>query len=260
MPEKLTIRPSSVKLSVKVIAWNIRAGGGVRVDDIFQQLLEWDADVVALSEFRGTAASQSLAEMLRHAGWSYQVSSVQENEKTNGLLVAAKWPVTRIEHRIRIDPLRWLPCMVCVDGLTLFIGAMHVPNRASGRKDKFQRGVLRYLKKFPVTYGLLVGDTNSGLPGVDEESPAFGPMEENWIANLSKQGWVDGFRHLHRDAREFTWYSPNGKNGFRLDYVYLNPETLKGLNSVSYAWGKKVGSKRREALSDHAAILTGISF
>jgi exodeoxyribonuclease-3 len=149
--------------------------------------------------------------------------------------------------------------VACSDELTLFVGAMHVPNRASGRKDKFQRGVLRYLKKFPANNGLLTGDTNSGFPGIDEESPAFGAMEANWIINLSKLGWVDGFRHLHSDAREFTWYSPNGRNGFRLDYAYLNPETLVGLNSVSYVWGKTAASERREALSDHAAILTSLS-
>jgi exonuclease III len=135
---------------------------------------------------------------------------------------------------------------------------MHVPNRVSGRKHKFQQGVIRYLKKLPVDKGVLVGDTNSGIPGIDEEVPAFGAMEENWIKQLSKRGWVDGFRHLRGTDEEFSWYSPNGKNGFRLDYVYLNPATLDGLRSVVYAWGRTDDSTRREVLSDHAAVLTSI--
>ena len=249
--------------SMKILGWNIRSGGGVRVQGIFQQLVEWDADILVLSEFRGTSASQSLSLMLRDAGWLHQVSSVQHNDKTNGLLVASRWPVTQIDHRIRIDPFRWLPCLVSDfnrdSDKPLFIGSMHVPNRVSGRKDKFQRGVIRFLRKHPMELGLLVGDTNSGIPDIDEESPAFGAMEKNWIGELAKQGRVDGFRHLHGAAKEFSWYSPNGNNGFRLDYAYLNPESLAGLESVSYQWGKSKDSLRREVLSDHAAILASIN-
>ena len=248
---------------MKVLAWNIRAGGGVRVAGIFQQLLTWDADILVLSEFRGTSASQSLATMLRDAGWRHQVTTARNNDKTNGLLVASRWPVTSVEHRIRIDPFRWLPCLIHGFGddghEPLFIGSMHVPNRVSGRKDRFQRGVIRFVKKFPRELGLLLGDTKSGISVIDEESPAFGAMEENWIGQLSKQGWVDGFRHLHGDKREFSWYSPNKNNGFRLDYAYLSPKMAGGLKSVSYQWGKSGDSTRREVLSDHAAILASIT-
>jgi len=171
--------------------------------------------------------------------------------------------VTPIEHRIRIDPFRWLPCLIHDFGHgghePLFIGSMHVPNKVSGRKDRFQRGVIRFIKKFPREPGLLLGDTNSGISVIDEESPAFGAMEENWIGQLSELGWVDGFRQLHGDKREFSWYSPNGNNGFRLDYAYLSATTLGGLKSVSYEWGKSGGSPRREVLSDHAAILASIT-
>ena len=45
---------------MRVVAWNIRAGGGARADAIARQLARWQADVVALSEFRATPPSARL--------------------------------------------------------------------------------------------------------------------------------------------------------------------------------------------------------
>ena len=239
---------------MKIVAWNIRSGGGVRVEGIYRQLLHWGADTILLSEFRGTGASQSLAEMLGSAGWSNQLSTIRvPGEKTNGLLVVSKWPVTRIEHRIRIDSYRWLPCIVH-SHRPLVICSMHVPNQVTGKKIPFQQGVVRFLKKFPIEQGLLIGDTNSGLRHIDEESPAFGLAEEKWILQLERRMWLDGYRHLYGNRREFTWYSPNGNNGFRLDHAYFNQKSLSRLRSFSYDWGRSKNSTRRDALSDHAAI------
>ena len=250
-PERDQVDPS-----ISLLGWNIRSGGGVRVSGIFKQLIKWDADILVLSEFRGTSASQSLSRWLRDAGWIDQVSTAQTNDKTNALLIASRWPVSCLEHRTRIDRFRFLPCEVNLfNGRKhLFVGGMHVPNRVSGRKQKFQQGIIRYLKQSRHAFGLLIGDTNSGLQDIDEERPVFGAMEKNWIDQLQKLCWLDAYRRAHGDARIYTWYSPNGNNGFRLDYAYLDPQTLSGLTSVSYLWGKSAESTRREVLSDHAAI------
>ena len=131
---------------------------------------------------------------------------------------------------------------------------MHIPNRVTGKKIPFQQAVIRFLKKIPIEHGLLMGDTNSGFRHIDEESSAFGPAEENWIHQLEHRMWRDGYRHLHGDRREFSWYSPNGNNGFRLDHAYFNPQTLPWLKAFSYEWGQTENSSRRDVLSDHAAI------
>ena len=38
---------------MRLISWNIRAGGGVRVEAILDQLTRWDADVIGLSILSG---------------------------------------------------------------------------------------------------------------------------------------------------------------------------------------------------------------
>src|SRR5262249_62347932 len=60
--------PSSRRSGMRIILWNIRAGGGCRVGAILDQLSVWAPDVVALCEFRGTPPSCELARGLARQG------------------------------------------------------------------------------------------------------------------------------------------------------------------------------------------------
>ncbi len=100
---------------------------------------------------------------------------------------------------------------------------------------------------------MLVGDTNSGLPEIDEESAAFGPREAQWINDLDRLGWADAFRRLRATERVYTWYSPNGGNGFRIDQAFVNAALVDRVGDVRYVWGRSRGG--RTCLSDHAALV-----
>ena len=60
---------------------------------------------------------------------------------------------------------------------------------------------------------------------------------------------------MHGPRREYTWYSPNGRNGFRLDQAFINRALQPRLKGLVYDWGvrRRIGSGL--ALSDHAALL-----
>ncbi|MGH7335486.1 MAG: endonuclease/exonuclease/phosphatase family protein, partial [Candidatus Rokuibacteriota bacterium] len=62
-------------MRVRIVAWNIRAGGGQRAEAIARQLRRWVPDVVALSEFRGTAASGIVAAALADDGLGHQLNT-----------------------------------------------------------------------------------------------------------------------------------------------------------------------------------------
>jgi exonuclease III len=138
----------------------------------------------------------------------------------------------------------------------LTLGAMHVPNRVTGRKDRFYAAVLSVLNRWRRGPTVLVGDTNSGRPGLDEETPVFGPRENAWLSGLEESGWHDAFRLVRGEARAYTWYSPNGGNGFRIDQAFVNQQLRPRLRDVRYDWGRRVG--RRGRLSDHAALLVDL--
>jgi exonuclease III len=245
---------------MRIIAWNIRAGGGRRGGLIARQLARWAPDVVALSEFRATPPSRMLAASLAALGLPHQLTTADPaRPDRNALLVAARWPLRRVRLGAGpVEPGRWLAAAVR-SPLPLVVGAMHVPNRVSGRKYPFLDAVLACARGWRRGPALFVGDTNSGRRGVDEEAPAFNLREEGWIDALARCGWVDAFRHLRADARAYTWYSPNGRNGFRIDQAFVNAALLAHLNDAVYVWGGAARRGRRDRLSDHAALVLDLA-
>ncbi len=241
---------------MRIVCWNIRAGGGRRIEGIAGQLRRWRPDVVALSEFRGTPPSQRLASLLRGQGLVHQRGRADPAHTTaNCLLLASRSPLRRIPAR-RGEPGagRWL--LARIDAPRPFaLGTLHVPNMVTGRKYPFLAAVLRVSRRWGAGPALIAGDTNSGRMGIDEESPAFTKREERWIDEMAEAGWPDAYRLLHPRARAYTWYSPNAGNGFRLDQAFVNPELLPRLREVRYVWGTVANEERRDALSDHAAMI-----
>lgn len=245
---------------MRIVAWNIRAGGGVRADAIARAVAGWAPDVGVLSEFRGTPPSLELAQALAARGLVHQLTTADPRRpRTNALLVASRWPLARVSLRgAPSEPCRWLVAAVEAPR-PLVIGAMHVPNRVTGRKYPFLDSVLACARRWRLGPALLVGDTNSGRRGLDEEVPAFNEREEAWIDALSGCGWVDTFRHQRAKARAYTWYSPNGRNGFRIDQSFVNAPLLARLERTAYVWARPTPRARRDALSDHAAVLVELT-
>ena len=248
----------------RIISWNIRAGGGKRAAGILAQLLKWKPHILGLSEFRGTAASQWLVAELAEAGLAYQLTSVnQATPAKNALLLASQFalqPMT-MPGMPKI-PERWLLANVeMLPAVTL--GLMHVPNyTAPTLKYPYLDAVLKLVDAWDCGPGLMMGDTNCGKRGIDEErlSPPRFQRENDWIVDMEELGWVDAYRHKHGNRREYTWYS-HRNNGFRLDYSFCSPHLAPAVKAVRHAWGKdNTQPQRRDALSDHAAIIIDIEF
>jgi len=242
---------------VRVVSWNIRAGGGRRVPGIADQIARWAPDVVALSEFRATPPSAELASALAGQGLPHQLSTASAGQPhVNSLLIASRWPLAKARHAAapRVDSTRWLLARVA-SPCAVTLGAMHVPNRVTGRKLPFLDAVLGVAHTWRRGPALLVGDTNSGLIDLDEEVPAFNVEEDGWIRGLEALGWADGFRLVRGEERAYTWYSPNGGNGFRIDQAFVNRALRPRLREARHEWGVAPGRRARHALSDHAALL-----
>ena len=244
---------------MRVVAWNILAGGGTRAAAIARQLVRWAPDVVALSEFRATPPSCALASALA-AHLPHQLTTADPDApNANALLIAARWPLRRLRLRAGPDEdRRWLA--VTIDApQSMVVGAMHVPNRAEGRKYPFLDAVLACARDWRLGPALFMGDTNSGRRGLDEQVPAFNAIEEGWVDRLGECGWLDAFRHLQPATRMYTWYSPNGRHGFRIDQAFVNAGLLARLKDARYLWGGASRRGRRALLSDHAALVIDLA-
>ena len=245
---------------MRIVAWNIRAGGGVRAAAIEEQLSRWQPDVASLCEYRATEPSQRLALGLAGRGLAFQETTARpKTASANSLLVASRWPLRRLRlRRAPWEPRRWLT--VRVEAAAPFgLAAVHAPIMVTGRKMSFLAAIEATLEAWRLRPALLIGDTNCGWPGLDEETPVFNQATGHWLDSLAALGWRDAFRHLHGEERFYTWYSPNAGNGFRLDQAFLNRRLMPRLRSAFYEWGRAAdGDERRKALSDHAALIVDL--
>ena len=243
----------------RLVAWNIRAGGGVRVDAIAANLADWRADVAALCEFRATPPSRALAETLAGRGLPYQVTTADpKHPALNRLLIASRWPLRRLRLASTPEPRsNWLP--VGIESPAPFVlASVHIPITSFEGQSRFafHAAVLRIAKRWRRGPALIAGDTNTGRSGIDEEAPTFGKEADAWMADMEGIGWRDAFRALHGAQRAYTWYSPNAGNGFRLDQAFVNRALMPRVAAVRYEWGRSAdGAQRRDAVSDHAALL-----
>jgi exodeoxyribonuclease III len=226
---------------MKILTWNIRHGGAVGlIDNIYQSLKNHNSDIIVLTEYR-MKKDDLLSDFLKKSGWSYQESSTTQND-SNGILIASKIPFKKKECRNN----RWLEVYFPDCGLSLL--GVHIPgiHDKHYNKEKFWDTVLEYaLKNDPNSNSMIIGDFNTGLAN-DAEGASFKLSKK--MEDLIKYKWVDAWRHLHKNDREYTWYS-HAKNGFRLDYAFLNNTLCEKLVNAEISH-----KEREEKLSDHSPM------
>ena len=75
------------------------------------------------------------------------------------------------------------------------------------------------------------------------------PEERAWLGNLLHSGWVDSYRQLRPEGRDYTWWSQRGAArakdvGWRIDYQIVSPQLAPALLDCQIA--------REPKFSDHA--------
>lgn len=217
-----------------------------RLPGIIRTIEEANPDIIVITEFRRNDCEESLRDALRNIGLRHQICS-EIPAKVNGIFVAAKIPLG-----IEDDPIamhRLLP--LYLPSLDLHLLGTHVPgmNDKWGKADIWDR-VLDYALRHRDRRTLLIGDFNTGL-APDAEGAPFALPEK--MERLIEMGYVDAWRSLHPDAREYTWWSTAG-NGFRLDYAFLSPDCVPHLLTAFHNQDARTSGD-----SDHAPMTVALS-
>ena len=246
---------ASKEQTIRLVFWNIMHGGGSRADKIVEQITQWNPDIVAFAEFRGTTPSESIAKRLLDAEYRHQLTTVNVTfPSRNALFLASRHQLTRVYLDSAPRPFhRWLFAKVLTD-TAFHIGVVGVPSKtATSKRDwlEYCRALLRIANDWQAGPGLIVGDTNSGLNDLDEETKYSRNYKDTLMNPIKDSGWLDIFRVYHPFADAPTWYSPYG-NGFRLDQAFVNSELQSHVTSCVNDWGC-VGDQGK--VSDHAALL-----
>lgn len=239
MPDSAAI-PSGID-GLRVLAWNIRAGGGARLDGIAAALVRHDADVLVLSEYHAGAAGERLRATLVALGYPWMTKAAPPVGR-KGVLIAARRRFREFGPVDATLPEPWK--LIAADFGTLRLVGVYMPNLLA--KLPYWEALLAHLAPFRDGRALAVGDFNTCRAFLDEAGNT--DRCAHFMDRVDALGFHDLWRRRNPERLEFSWFS-HRKNGFRLDHAFLSPRLALRAGTIGYSH-----AEREAGLSDHSAM------
>ncbi len=227
-----------------IVTWNIQHGGGsnARLAGIIAQLRSFDADVLVLTEFRNGRAGRAIKAALTELG--FKVSHPLVPERSNSVLIASREPLQKSypldeslpdqRHLWVVEIGRFKLC-----GVYMPLGAAKAPYWLSLRRAATdQNGP-----------DLFIGDFNTGNNELDLTDGATPFIVSHHFDQFGRGRLQDIWRGRNPSGREYSWYSTQAKNGFRLDHVFATEKM-----NATVAFCEYIHDTRIRRHSDHSAL------
>lgn len=247
---------------VRLLTWNILHGGGRRMPRIALELLEIDADLIALCEYRPGIMGGQLRGVLADHGWVHQHDTSGDGPdagRRNALLIAARTPLRPVGTPLSGPHAALARKLATVElpEFDLAVTVAHVPDarlgdaRAEARKSAAWHAVLAEASARRGLAHAVLGDLNTGRHRVDERGSTFSCTA--LLGRLRTLGyrdaWADRSDAEPSRGRAFSWVSHAGA-GFRLDHAWCSEALSGSVSGAEYLHGPRL-----RGLSDHAALV-----
>lgn len=234
---------------MNVIALNVCHAGPDRASAVAAAILAADADIALLTEFKVGKGGDRLLNTLAVGG----LTEIITGPPATGAYPYTVAIASRLPAEATTLPLDGLSeaaslAEVVVGGISFTavyfpLGDLHVPF--------WQTRFLPYATTRMDRPALVAGDWNTGRRAIDISTRSV-PGEAEFEA-FSASGWVDAWRAVHGDRREYSFVSP-AANGFRLDHAFLSPSLAPCLLGADY-----IHATREQAVSDHSALFVRLA-
>lgn len=173
---------------------------------------------------------------------------------------------TRLPHRSLPSPFQDPLLASRILGIEIFdiaIWNIHAPPYSAsgytGLRDGFYEALHALMQKWLRRPCIVCGDFNAVYSPLDlNESISCETqnrrIQEGVLQKILSQGWVDAFRFLHPQTRQYSFFSqmrPNdtlNNRGVRLDYQFVSPALQSQLHSCDI-------TPSHLGLSDHCAVV-----
>jgi len=227
---------------MRLLAWNIRQGGGSRLARIADALARRDADILVLSEYRGGESAVRLRARLDALGYRY-VTKLTRPPSRNGVLIAARCSFR--EHGSVGSGLPEPYRMVSAEFPSFRLSGVYMPNLLA--KIPYWEALIASLSRERRGRALAIGDFNTCRPYVDEAGAI--DATAYYMDTIEGIGFCDLWRRRHPTGREYSWFSTRG-NGFRIDHAFLSRGLAARAGTISYSHDERIAR-----LSDHSPLI-----
>jgi exodeoxyribonuclease III len=227
---------------MRLLTWNIRAGGGVRLSRIVEALIVHNADVLILTEYRSGEAGRQLRAVLRDRGYAW-LSPVEPPGIRNGVLIASRQKPRSVAHVTEHVPEPWRMLTATIGPVRVF--GIYMPNLRA--KIPYWEALIDAAVPHASGRALAVGDFNTCRAFVDERGAT--DRTAMFMDKIKAAGFRDVWRDRFPDGREYSWYSHRG-NGFRIDHAFASSRLAGRIGTIGYSH-----VERTSGLSVHSALV-----
>ncbi|MGD9630112.1 MAG: exodeoxyribonuclease III [Pyrinomonadaceae bacterium] len=253
--------------SLKVATWNING-----INSRLRHILDWsarnDPDLLCLQELK-CSDSRFPLQRLRSAGFPH-IEFLGE-KAYNGVAILSQHPLEGTQRNLPDDlpesPRRLLSATI----RGVRIVNVYAPHGTKLGSEKFRYKIdwLRRLRSYldsvssPDEEVLLCGDLNVApheldvwKPSVWREKLHFTKEEREALLHVKRWGFVDVFRQMNDDVKQFSWWS-NFHNdfekdrGLRIDLIWASQQIAEACTG---SWIDKV-PRGWDRPSDHAPVV-----
>ena len=228
---------------MKIISYNVN---GIRAA-IAKGLLEWidmmSPDVVCFQELKATPDQIPVMEIESMGYHSYWFPAQKKGYSGVGIL--AKQEPDNVVYGMNKAKYDDEGRFLRADFGDLSVVSVYHPSGTTGeaRQDfkmewlDFFRGYVNKLRQERPNL-VLSGDYNICHEAIDIHDPVrnatssgFLPEERQWFTDFLSDGYIDSYRHLHKDPGHYSWWSfranaRENNKGWRIDY-HIVTDTLK---------------------------------
>lgn len=249
---------------MRVISLNANGVRAAARRGFFEWAESENADIVCLQETRAQERERSPDATVLPGSHAYYVDA--QRRGYSGVALFSRREPRSIRRSLGWDDMDSEGRFVQADFGEFTVSSLYVPSGITGPerqsfKMAFLERLLAVLARMRHGSGrhIVCGDLNIAHKSIDTYSPArnavvsgFLPEERDWMNALIEQvGWIDAFRAVNRQPRQYTWWSnrPGAweRNlGWRIDYQLVTP------NLAARVRGAAIYTTSR--FSDHAPL------
>ena len=226
-----------------IFSWNVN---GVRAADkkgLFNWFKKESPDILCLQEIK--AMSTQVPPHLRNPPRYYTFWNSAEKKGYSGVVIYTKEKPSEVKTGFGIEKFDMEGRILIASYPSFMLFNIYFPN---GKKNQerldykldFYDTFLAYTDNLKIKGKNIVvcGDFNTAHREIDLARPkenehisGFLPVERAWIDTFIDHGYVDTFRHFHKEQDMYTWWDMKSRArernvGWRIDYFFVNKEFL----------------------------------
>ncbi len=232
-------------MSKTFVSWNVNGVRSAERKGFIDWLAKSQYDVVGLQETKVSDQTVLNVGLCQPAGYQSYWHGATEKKGYSGVAVFTKEEPRAVRTDFGDTLLSREGRMLELDfGDFIFLNVYFPNGKSSSARLEFKlifyRQFLAHVKSLRAKGRSVIfcGDVNTAHHEIDlarphenEKISGFLPEERAWLNEFETAGFIDSFRHFHKEADQYTWWDQKShardRNvGWRIDYFFVSDDLL----------------------------------